>query len=154
MIEVQREQRPIGQGGFHTCSVMVKRHRFDYVYDCGSMQKQALERETDAYSEEIGVGRSIDLLALSHLDDDHVNGVERLLASHDASTVLLPYLHPWDRLLLVAEACARGHLTEIRLAGLPIWARVASSTPWDRGRTGPDRCVSRTAFPPSAGSTK
>lgn len=131
MVEVHRVQRPVGQGGFHTCSVNVDRRRFNYVYDCGSVQKRALQRETDAYSEEIGVGRPIDLLSLSHLDDDHVNGIERLLASHDAHAVLLPYLHPWDRLLLVAEACARGHLTE------SYFALLADPTRWftDRGTT-------------------
>jgi hypothetical protein len=38
--------------------------------------------------------------------------VEQLLASHDAEIVLLPYLHPYERLALVVEAFAEGLLTE------------------------------------------
>ncbi|GAO01447.1 MBL fold metallo-hydrolase [Anaeromyxobacter sp. PSR-1] len=129
MIEVERVQRPVGQGGFHTCGIRVDGDEFRYVYDCGSVQLRALSREVDAYSQEMGRGQNIDVLALSHLDNDHVNGVEQLLASHDAETVVVPYLHPWDRLLLVAQACAAGTLTE------SYFALLANPARWftDRG---------------------
>jgi hypothetical protein len=112
MIEVNRVQRPVGQGGFHTCSIRLGDSGFEYVYDCGSIQTRALEREVAAYSEEVGIGRKLDLLSLSHLHHDHVSGLEDLLGNHDVETILLPYLHPWERLVLVAEACAVGRLTE------------------------------------------
>lgn len=114
MLEVKRVQRAVGQGGFHTGQVEFGGEVFRYVFDCGSMQAAARERELRSFAEELG-DAPLDLLVLSHLDTDHVNGVEMLLASRNANAVLIPYLHPFERLALIAEACVEGSLTEAHL---------------------------------------
>lgn len=114
MIEVRRYQYPVGQGGFHSAEIHFGKARFRYVYDCGSTHRAALEREITAFEEGLGSSAPLEMLALSHLDDDHVNGVEGILSHRDIETIVIPYLHPFERLMLVAQACARGTLTESR----------------------------------------
>jgi len=46
-----------------------------WVYDCGSNQQDRLSEEILS----VAAQGPIDLLFLSHLDSDHVNGVDRLL---------------------------------------------------------------------------
>jgi len=112
MIEVHRIQHAVGQGGFHSCMIRFAGSRFRYVYDCGSTNPAARDRELDAFDASFQDDEPLDLLLLSHLDDDHVNGVDRLLARRDARVVVIPYLQPWERLALIMEACERGTLTE------------------------------------------
>jgi len=129
MLEIYRVQRPVGQGGFHTAELAANHARFRYIYDCGSTQKDLCSRELSLYVEELPSAASpLDLLTLSHLDEDHVGGVEELLASRNVEVALLPYLHPWERLILVAEACERGNLTESR------FALLSSPAAWLRRR--------------------
>ena len=51
---------------------------FRYVYDCGSKNKTALTHSVDAMLKR---HPGIDALFVSHLHDDHVNGLDQLLAS-------------------------------------------------------------------------
>jgi hypothetical protein len=113
-LQHERHQHAVGQGGFHSAEVRSKADSFWYIYDCGSSNKDALQRELGAFSETHGT-RTLDLLALSHLDDDHINGVEAILSERDVRNVMIPYLCAEERLLLIADDCARGALTESRL---------------------------------------
>lgn len=94
--------------------------RFHWVYDCGSNQKDALTREivkVAAYGE-------IDCLLLSHLDSDHVNGIDQLLGNVRVREVVLPYLNNVDRFLLAARDAASGALSGTSvamLADIPGW---------------------------------
>jgi hypothetical protein len=111
--QATRRQHPVGQGGFHSAEVAVGKSRFRYVYDCGSESKGTMAREIKRLSE----GRSsppaaLDLLVLSHLHADHVNGVGRLLKSHEVDRVLVPYLVHEERLVLLASACAEGRWSQ------------------------------------------
>ena len=82
-------QFPVGQGGFHMG--WLREHRqllridpfqgtppFAWAYDCGSDQLSALERQIKSIA-----GARINMLFLSHLDDDHVVGVDKLLLAAD-----------------------------------------------------------------------
>ncbi|WP_419145198.1 MBL fold metallo-hydrolase [Myxococcus stipitatus] len=116
MISVVRQQHPVGQGGFHSARIEAGGTGYNYIYDCGSNQKSALERELRRiHQRDEGLTTALDALFLSHLDEDHVSGVDSLLAKVDVRTVVLPYLHPFERLALVAEACEREELTPDRL---------------------------------------
>jgi hypothetical protein len=42
----------------------------------------------------------IDLLTLSHFDNDHITGVTALLAKFKVDTLMLPYVPLWERLLI------------------------------------------------------
>lgn len=97
--------RNIGQGLFYTAISK----DFSFVYDCGSESKQGLlEPAVKSFINELKNNSSkkdeLDLLILSHLDDDHVNGVEDLLKSLKIHTVVIPYLSPLERLLLAYKS--------------------------------------------------
>ena len=74
-----------------------KRH-FNVVYDCGSSDlKQEVQNKAMNYFSHYG---NIDLLFISHLDEDHVNGIKALRQFMDSETkVFLPYFEDSYRLL-------------------------------------------------------
>lgn len=100
----------VGQGLFYTGQI----GDFYFVYDCGSKDRDFLERAIEEYHKEIGP-RQIDLLIISHFHDDHIVGIEHLLENKTVGTVILPYLSPEERLMT--------YLTEddTTVAGLPDW---------------------------------
>lgn len=109
---VKRSQHAVGHGGFHTGSVsafdlheigteLTERAaaNFNYVYDCGSEQSVAFNNEMAAYRL-ASAGRT-DILFVSHLHADHINGIDRLQAMAPATTVVVPYLDLIERLIFV-----------------------------------------------------
>lgn len=107
MIDVTLTQHPVGQGGLMSGLLEVPDGRFHWVYDCGSNQSEPLGREIAAIA---GRGE-IDCLFLSHLDSDHISGIDRLLiASGGVKEVVLPYLDDIDRLIAAAHDSAAGRL--------------------------------------------
>jgi hypothetical protein len=81
--------------------------RFHWVYDCGSNQTEALTREIAL----VAAHGVLDCLHLSHLDSDHVNGLDRLLMATRVKEVVLPYLNDLDRLIAAAHDEAAGTLS-------------------------------------------
>ncbi|MFA1625884.1 MBL fold metallo-hydrolase [Rhizobium mongolense] len=112
-VTIERTQHAVGHGGFHTGIVrtfeptraesLLGDERpiasLSYVYDCGSEQNQAFNSELSLYRSASN-GRT-DLLFVSHLHSDHINGLDRLQAMAPAKTVVAPYLDLTERLLLV-----------------------------------------------------
>lgn len=102
-MHVRRFQYPIGQGCFHAGSigegdaVYHDDHAFHYVYDCGSDDRKALGEAIDSYKNQVP---HVDVLFVSHLDNDHVNGLDRLLSVVKVDTVYVPYV---NKVLLVLE---------------------------------------------------
>tara|TARA_R110002049_G_scaffold10966_1_gene52930 strand:- start:780 stop:2162 length:1383 start_codon:yes stop_codon:yes gene_type:complete len=115
MLKNIRTQHPIGQGFFHSGEVRVKDEVLTYVYDCGSENNSALRAAISDYvaSDDI---TSLDILFVSHLDSDHVSGLDSLLVSVPTENVVLPYLSNLERLMLVAQAAADNQLTGTFLA--------------------------------------
>jgi hypothetical protein len=75
------------------------------VYDCGSETAgNALEREIDLFHQLVHDAK-LEMLVLSHLDADHVNGLSLLLDNGlTAKNVFLPYLTPVQRAIAAAGA--------------------------------------------------
>lgn len=92
----------VGQGLFYSGLLNIKegsKHRiFSFVYDCGTNSPMSfLQREIDDYKLLLKTSKSsknkkLDLLVISHLHDDHVNGLEYLLKDVDVDTVVMPYV--------------------------------------------------------------
>lgn len=115
-IYIDRIQRGVGQGGFHTCSITAEihthlllrteRHPFEFVFDCGTRSlgpkkkplADFLNDHIQAYEPADGI---VDALFISHLDVDHYNGAEQLCNSKDVSRVFLPYFTVDELLLMV-----------------------------------------------------
>ena len=113
-MEVVLTQHPVGQGGMMSGQLSVPGDRFLWIYDCGSNQTAALDREIDTIAKQ----GPVDCLFLSHLDSDHVNGIEHLLSSTPVREVVLPYLNTVDRLVAAAHDIATGASTDTFLAFL------------------------------------
>jgi hypothetical protein len=126
-----RLQYPVGQGFFHVGEVNLGSVTFRYVYDCGSTMSRPLHREVEKYLEDLASAGRVDALFLSHIDNDHVSGLDTLLAHIRVENVFLPLLTPVARLALVAHAIDQDTLTADHLSLL------ADPGQWlgDRGAT-------------------
>lgn len=106
-MQVTMAQRAVGQGGLFAGELNVGAKPFRWIYDCGSNQSDALQREIGAVAE----GGDVDLLFLSHFDSDHVGGVDRLLSLVTVREVVLPYLDEATLIITMARDAARGALS-------------------------------------------
>lgn len=122
-------QRPVGQGGLCEGRLFLRTQAgkasssLVWLYDCGSNQEPALHREiAKAHGE-------IDVLFVSHVHADHVSGIEHLLKNKTVRQIVLPYLEPDTRLMLLAQAAMRDELTasyQAFLANPLSWVRSRS----------------------------
>lgn len=95
-MEVTRTQYSVGQGCFHAGQIQWRHdfsespEEFNYVYDCGSSDgSTALKHSISNWRSQTS---RLDSLFVSHLDADHVNGIDRLLCSVNAESVYIPYV--------------------------------------------------------------
>lgn len=105
-MEVRLEQKPVGQGNFWQGSIDARNQTINWVYDCGSTNIHALRREIETVRDV-----SQDLLFISHLDADHINGIDSLLNATSVKEVVLPYLSDDWKILLLADENENGQLT-------------------------------------------
>lgn len=92
--------RSVGQGAFYTGTIgQLSNQNLSMVYDCGAtFGKDPLNQEIGNFLYEI-INRELSLLIISHFDEDHVNGLKKLLAGIDRiDTVVIPYVLPITRL--------------------------------------------------------
>lgn len=139
---------PVGQGLF--CSGSFKRPDHDpyrWVYDCGTERGTRTARSTALVSSElaslaaeVGTGR-LDLVTLSHFDEDHLSGMLELLRTFEVGTLLLPYLTPWERLIVA--------LSEEAEVGSDLLDFLIAPTAYLLGR--PEFRIEKILFVPSGG---
>lgn len=107
MIQVKRKQFPVGQGGLHAEVVEFEREKVVMVYDCGSIssgkgEQKPIEREIDRLGTFVGEKR-IDYLILSHLHEDHINGVKYLKnQGWRVKRLVLPYTTQQEKIFYAA----------------------------------------------------
>jgi ribonuclease BN (tRNA processing enzyme) len=105
MIKTLLRFHPIGQGCFYSgiLSPIWGNKRFHFVLDCGTDSKMAfLENEVNEFKRNIN--KCLDLLIISHFDNDHVNGVVKLLENIKCRRLIIPYYEPILRLSLYAKS--------------------------------------------------
>lgn len=102
-------QNPVGQGGFQKNYIYENKNKvlFSWIFDCGSNQAPSLHREIKALPHS-----NFNALFLSHLDNDHVNGVDLLLKTCHVDEVVLPYLSDDNWLFHLAAAIAGGNIAD------------------------------------------
>jgi hypothetical protein len=110
MLTHTRKQHAVGQGFFHSGELELGYARFRYVYDCGSENMRALHERVKAYIDDERTPKSLDALFISHLDHDHVSGLDEFLTFVATDTVVLPYLSDIDVFALAGAACIDGAL--------------------------------------------
>lgn len=113
----------VGQGLFASGALLdpnKQKPRYLWVYDCGTASKGAFKSKADNLGHSLDqlarVGRNtdtIDLLTLSHFDEDHVNGVVQLLDRFRVKMLLLPYMNLAERLLIAFNGGPEENTTEL-----------------------------------------
>lgn len=105
-IVVDQNFHGIGQGLFYSGKITLESNNmasilFNFIYDCGTLSQQKyLNKEISEYKLLNLQNNDIDLLVISHLHSDHVNGLNNLLENTNTKNVVLPYLNPFERILL------------------------------------------------------
>lgn len=113
MMVFKRVLHPVGQGAFFTEQFFDNAGKavFNVVYDCGEYRtSKHLDKEIENTLNVTGVADVIDVMFISHLDDDHINGIDHLINIRcltNRSTVILPLNYPLViNLILEQEADA------------------------------------------------
>lgn len=93
-MELTRVIHPIGQGGFYTETFTDENNHelFNMVYDCGSETDKS--RHILSYLKKYisGSNKNIDAVFISHLHNDHINGLDYLLRTSTVRNLFLPQL--------------------------------------------------------------
>jgi len=126
---VTTRQIAVGQGGLMTSEIVVRDalsppYAFKVAFDCGSVNREHLRQGIDALED-----RAVDILFISHLDADHVNGIDLMLSKVDVHTVVLPCLDPLNMTAIVCEELNRGGIP----GGLKVFLRNPTTWFADRG---------------------
>lgn len=78
---------PVGQGLFYSGNIDGK---FNFIYDCGG-DGRYIDIAVDNYISEMKI-KELDMLIISHFDEDHINGLPRLFSRvKQISKIFIPY---------------------------------------------------------------
>ena len=111
MFTVTKTFYPVGQGGFYFERIACNGDVKTIVYDCGSVIGKTKNGPTPELKKCIinsGLGK-VDFLVVSHLDEDHINGIpvlETYLKQNSSKQpiLLMPKPTPFDKVLLFKNA--------------------------------------------------
>lgn len=80
---------PVGQGLFYSGSIRKEDNSFEFIYDCGG-DKLIISNIVDNYLKYSS--KEIDMLVISHFDEDHINGLPYLLDKvKKIKKIFIPY---------------------------------------------------------------
>lgn len=85
-MQIKLAHHAVDQGGLFSGELTMQGKPLRWVYDCVSNKRDALRREIKT----VACGAGLDILFRSHLDNDHVGGVDELLAQVKVREVVLP----------------------------------------------------------------
>lgn len=102
---------PVGQGLFYSGTFKVNSEvKFRMVFDCGNrFDKKAADDEVDLYRDSLFIKNGVlDLLIISHFDEDHVSHIGKLLAGGiKVRKLIMPFITFQERLFLVLRIISR-----------------------------------------------
>lgn len=87
---VRRDILPVGQGAFYLETLYFNGETYKIIYDCGSSTN--VNNVNDQISYNFEKGETIHAVFISHLDDDHVNGLEFLLKYCQVKHLFFPLI--------------------------------------------------------------
>lgn len=102
-VKIVRNHYPVGQGFFSSQQILYGSEKYTCVYDCGSVSKGG-SRLLDKYVDYLrDTTEAIDLLVISHLHRDHVNGIKYLIEKFNVKKIIIPYMTLIQRIMLILE---------------------------------------------------
>lgn len=112
-MELTRIIHPVGQGGFYSETFNNDSQKINVIYDCGGNCKSSIE----SYIENYYPGqteKTIDAVFISHLHDDHINGLDFLLKNNHVKHLFLPQLTDDEKIeLLLYSIINTGYVTDV-----------------------------------------
>lgn len=93
---------PVGQGAFYRETFNLKDGRHTIIYDCGSLTDQSIVKQQ--IRDEFKSGEVIDAVFISHLDEDHINGLPVLLQHCQVKNLFFPLVTTEDKVYLKLKA--------------------------------------------------
>ena len=83
----------VGNGTLFSGQILSARNSevFNWIYDCGSTSKKIILDTVNSLPVWFQSSKTIDMLVISHFDNDHVNGLEILLKNFYVKRLVLPY---------------------------------------------------------------
>lgn len=109
-IRLDRTFWPVGHGAFYTESFRdhANKRIFTAVYDCGGKDEEVMRQNINRMIRM--EGKNIDVLFISHLHRDHINGLDYLKSNTSIKRIILPYLTK----SAIAEAYIYNALTGVK----------------------------------------
>ncbi len=98
-MKIIRTFHSIGQGAFYSERHIINDKEFTIVYDCGSTTLKGEKLKTKINSV-FPRGHTIDILFISHLHSDHINGIDFLKKNYTIKSVVLPFINNDTKILL------------------------------------------------------
>lgn len=89
-MKLTRIIHPVGQGGFYSETLKSSNDEINVIYDCGGNNKTSIESYLKNYYPKDSY--RIDAVFISHLHNDHINGLEYLLKNYYVKYLFLPQL--------------------------------------------------------------
>lgn len=108
MINVTKSFYPVGQGGFYSERILFNGTPSTFVYDCGALNTPSNTKKSATAELSKSINRSgidsVDFIVISHLDEDHINGIvelEKYLLNTNKPLplIFIPRPTPFDLLL-------------------------------------------------------
>jgi hypothetical protein len=96
MFEVAWTQHPVGHSGFHTgLAEPSGAASCRWIFDCGARTSSKLQIYLGTCI--LHHGQPVDWLFISHLDTDHVSGLDKLMLNADVRNVMVPDVNERER---------------------------------------------------------
>ena len=96
-----RQFHPVGQGAFYTEHIVCNHEKFNVVYDCGSSPRKTIVE--DQIQKSFKEGETIHALFISHLHEDHINGIPFLIKYCQVKNIFFPLISDVNKLILLQE---------------------------------------------------
>ena len=122
MMEMARTFHPVGQGAFYSEQFRSENgDDFRIVYDCGTKTSQEKVHPVKVIQEAFNDSKPIDILFISHFDEDHVSMISELLNQHAIiKLVVLPLLPVEETAVLQAHYRHEGNTIGEHLLADPV----------------------------------
>lgn len=100
-MRILRQFHPVGQGAFYTEHIICNHEKLNVIYDCGSSTSKAIVEKQIRLS--FKKGETIHALFISHLHEDHINGIPFLIEYCQVKNIFFPLISDVNKLSLLQE---------------------------------------------------